>query len=151
MNDYNIIDVVRCWSSDSGTFGKMFVNDDFQCFTLEPPVLKIAQKKPYAIRTGVYDVRLDVVSYKFRYRSPYNKFGGRVPRLVDVPDFDGILIHVGNFVKDTSGCILVGNSCKGFRRLFNSTAAYLELFKKLDSFKFPIKIRISQLPNFRIL
>lgn len=152
MDNYNKIHVVRCWSSvTSGTFGQMFVNDQFQCYTLEPPLQDMVQTKPFAIPPGQYDLRLDIVSPKFRFRSPYVKFGGKVPRLMDVPNFDGVLIHVGNFVKDSHGCILVGDSLKGFRRLYNSTRAYLDLWQKLASFKYPCKIIVEQLPNIRRL
>ena len=143
---YNVIDVVRCYFTDTSTTGRLFVNDEFMCYTLEPPFYR--DVKPYAIPYGIYDVTLKVQSPKYRYRSPYSQFGGRVPRLLDVPNFKGILIHIGNFPRDTKGCILVGarwNVCHD--RLFDSTKAYLALWYRLSSFKYPIKIRISNYEN----
>lgn len=138
---YNVVEVVRCRTSEYGTFGRLFVNDDFFCYTLEPAKNNI---KPYPIPCGVYDLKMDVVSPKYRFRFPYSSYKGRVPRIVDVPNFHGVLIHIGNFVKDTLGCILVGERAN-LSRLFNSTNAYIKLFNKLDSFKYPIKIKISEL------
>lgn len=56
-------------------------------------------KKPACIQEGVYELAY-VWSPKFR---------GYRWMLKDVPFFSGILIHVGNFPKDTLGCILVGD------------------------------------------
>ena len=75
-----------------------------------------------AIPYGTYDV---IVNY-----SP--KFKRRLPRLLNVPHFEGILIHRGNSAKDTSGCILIGEN-KVVGGLINSTKWELELIKRIDA------------------
>lgn len=75
-----------------------------------------------AIPFGTYKVIVN--------RSP--KFKRELPRLLDVPHFEGILIHRGNTAKDSAGCILVGeNKVKG--QVINSTQYEKELVKRLKS------------------
>lgn len=77
---------------------------------------------------GRYKVNMDTVSPRFSMREQYTFCKGIVPRLENVPSFDGVLIHIGNKPEDTEGCILVGeNKIKG--QVINST----ETFKKLYS------------------
>ncbi len=50
--------------------------------------------------------------------------------MLDVPGFDGILIHCGNTAKDTDGCILVGeNKVKG--QVINSQETFKRLYPLL--------------------
>lgn len=51
-----------------------------------------------------------------------NHFQRFLPQLLDVPGFDGIRIHSGNFSKDTEGCILLGNT-RGDDCVLDSRAA----------------------------
>lgn len=70
--------------------------------TLEPP----ASGAHPAIPAGEYALRLDVVSPRFA-RSPRRwsvAWGARLPRLMQVPGREGILIHPGNRPADSSGC-----------------------------------------------
>ena len=72
---------------------------------------------------------MDVVSPKYSAVTFYQQLcGGRMPRLQNVPGFEGILIHPGNTALDSYGCVLVGrNKVKGgltqsrdtFRALYN--------------------------------
>lgn len=79
---------------------------------------EIKKKKIYAktaIPVGTYKLSLDIVSPKFSKDSFYrNVCDSKVPRLLSVPGYDGILIHCGNSAKGSAGCLLVGrNTIKG--------------------------------------
>lgn len=139
----NII-VKRVAKKASYTIGKMYINGVYFCDTCEDTdrwltqymsLAEIKRKKIYsrtAIPTGTYNVTMNVVSPRFSKRDFYKKNcdGGRVPRLLNVPGFDGVLIHVGNSAADSNGCLLVGkNSQVG--KVLNSTNTFLALYKKL--------------------
>ena len=67
----------------------------FLCHTIEPPI-----RDTYGcIPEGLFSIKIS--------RSP--KFGRMLPEILFVPGRSGIRIHAGNTVKDTHGCILVGN------------------------------------------
>jgi hypothetical protein len=60
------------------------------------------------------------------------KFKRELPRLLDVPHFDGILIHRGNTAADSAGCVLVGeNREKG--KVLNSTTYEVDLTKRIKA------------------
>lgn len=84
------------------TVGKLYINNNYFCDTLEDRCRDLSkEKKIYsqtAIPKGVYKL---VISYSPRFKR-------LLPLLLDVPFFEGIRIHAGNSSKDTSGCILVG-------------------------------------------
>lgn len=113
--------IKRKFLGKSYTIGALYIDGKYFCDTLEDKVVDIDKSGKFeggekkiagksAIPYGEYKVIVN--------RSP--KFGRELPRLLDVPHFEGILIHRGNSSADTSGCILVGeNSIKG--RLSNSS------------------------------
>lgn len=131
MADSHILQLVRCRASEHGTFGRLFLDDDPVCYTLEPPPFVLHP----CIPEGDYQITLDVVSPKYRYRFPYNTLcHGKVPRLLNVPGREGILIHIGCFAKDTLGCILVAEK-SSLTRLFHSTNAFIQLYNKIKNYK----------------
>lgn len=123
-NKYNFIEVVRCRANSFGTFGRLFLNDEFVCYTLEPAPNS-------SIPLGIYRLRLDRPIPKYCYRSPYSKYKGCVPYFESVGNFEGVVISIGNFLHQTSGAILVGEQAS-IRRIYRSTAAWLKLMKLLD-------------------
>lgn len=144
----------RKWKKPNYTIGILSIDGKRFCETLEDTdrglkdSMSIGQikslKKPYitAIPTGVYEVNLNTVSPKFGSRSFYKEVcKGKVPRLLNVKGFDGILIHAGNKAEDTDGCILVGQN-KVVGQVINSQATFRELYKILSNSKDKITIKI---------
>lgn len=115
------LSVIRKAYRDTYTIGKMYINGEYFCDTLEDKVRVMNSindkiKGETAIPTGTYKITLEM--------SP--RFKRKLPLLHDVPYFSGILIHRGNTAKDTHGCILVGeNKVKG--QVINSTKAEIAL------------------------
>lgn len=107
------------------TIGRMEVDGKYFCDTLEDRVRDLSREKKIpgetAIPAGIYDVVVNI--------SP--RFKRKLPRLLNVPGFEGILIHRGNTPEDTAGCILVGeNKAKG--RVINSTPYELRLTEMIE-------------------
>lgn len=133
----------RKYKKQSYTIGKLFINGQFFSNTLEDadrglddsmPLSKILElKKPSitAIPKGTYKITLDVISPRFSSQPFYKEVcNGKLPRLLNVKGFEGVLIHCGNTAQDSSGCILVGtNSEKG--KVCNSKDTFKKLYNIL--------------------
>ena len=120
--------LVREPSLHGATFGSLYLNGHWRCFTLEDEVrevvgVPVAAWKVLgqtAIPAGRYKV---VITDSVRFKRP-------LPLLVDVPGFTGIRMHSGNETADTAGCILVGRD-RSPGRLLQSHAAFEDLFPAL--------------------
>ena len=104
-----ILSLHRTSLGPAATLGKLYVDDAYECVTLEDVVRCIADdgsgkvQDATAIPAGTYKVIINA--------SP--RLGRPMMRLLDVPHFDGILIHSGNDDTNTHGCILVGQVVDG--------------------------------------
>ena len=136
--------VDRKWKKQSYTISNLTIDGKWFCNVLEDKdrnldssmsIAKIRElKKPSitAIPRGTYEITLDVISPKYCTNSFYKQVcNGKVPRLLNVKGFEGILIHVGDGPRGadlSSGCLLCGyNKVKGQLRDGK------EVFKKLYS------------------
>lgn len=96
--------VERLWKKPAYTVGRLFVDGKLFCNTLEDTVRDLSNEKKVYGKTAI-----PYGKYKVVYNwSP--KFGRNLPRLLNVPAFEGILIHPGNTADDSAGCILVGRN-----------------------------------------
>lgn len=138
--------LTRIYKGPTYTIGKLYINDKYFCDTLEDTdrgltdkmtlteILKIKKPSETAIPSGTYNITLDIVSPRFSTKTFYKQVcNGKLPRLLNVKGFDGILIHVGegpNGAKFTSGCLLVGlNTIKG--GLTQGKECFKKLYSKL--------------------
>ena len=136
--------VDRKYKRPSYTIGKLYVDGKYFCDTIEDTDRGLRQTDPLerikavkvasrtAIPTGTYQVTLGVKSPKYSTRKQYAFCKGYLPRLLNVPGYDGVLIHIGNTAEDTAGCLLVGEN-KEVGKVLNSTATFKRLYALLDA------------------
>ena len=96
----------RTHAQGPATFGKLYADGVYLCFTLEDEIREIPGqsvaawkiKGATAIPSGQYRVTLE--------NSP--KFGPGTLTVNEVPGFVGVRMHAGNTTDDTEGCPLLG-------------------------------------------
>lgn len=108
--------LIRESSGIDCTFGVLFVDGYYQCFTLE--------NTHKIIPAGIYPTAF--------YNSPKNK--RVVPLLLNVPGRSEIEIHIANYFTELEGCIAVGLSFDS-KSLYQSTNAFVALMNKIQSSK----------------
>ena len=137
--------VERRWPKGTYTIGRLYIDGLYYCNTLEDADrgLKQTDSLSYiksrkvanetAIPKGTYKVAMNVTSPKYSASSWYwSLCQGKVPRLLNVPGFDGILIHTGNNALQTSGCLLVGKNTK-VGQLTESRVCFQQIYKLMKA------------------
>lgn len=126
------LNVKRIARKDGYTIGRLFINNEYFCDTLEDTdrglkdtmqvneILAKKRKGVTAIPTGKYDV---ILTFSPRFKRV-------LPLLLSVKCYEGVRIHAGNTAEDTEGCLLVGeNKIKG--QIINSRATLERLMSVL--------------------
>lgn len=116
----------RIAKRDKYTIGDLYIDGKWFSNTLEDTdrglsqdmsleeIKKIKVYGKTAIPTGTYKVNMNIISPKFKTRVWAKPYNGMIPRLENVPGYEGILFHPGNSAEDSIGCILLGyNTVKG--------------------------------------
>ena len=133
------------------TIGKLYVDGEYVCDTIEDTVRDLDKDGKFAngevkipgktaIPYGRYEITMKVKSPKYSNFSKYSwakKYDGYLPRLLNVPHFDGVLIHVGNSALDSEACVLVGEN-KVVGKVINSVNTFRRL---MDDYLVPAKKR----------
>lgn len=135
----------RKYKKANYTIGKLYINGKYICDTCEDKdrglnnkmsASEVLRKKVYgltAIPTGRYLIDMKTVSQKFKTRTWAVPYKGKIPRLVNVPGFSGVLIHPGNSADNSWGCILPGKN-KAVGKVLDSQLTFRML---MDSYFVP--------------
>lgn len=112
----------RLHKTQNSTIGELYVDGKFECYTLEDVERKEKIYAKTAIPKGTYQVIMTMS----------NRFKKLMPLLLNVPNFEGVRIHTGNYAKDTEGCILLGKT-RGIDFIGNSKKAVADFYPKLEA------------------
>lgn len=130
------------------TIGRLYADDKYICDTIEDRVRDLNNEAKVAGQTAIpygrYYITMSVQSPKFKTKANYKFCKGYLPRLLNVPQFEGVLIHIGNTAADSAGCILVGEN-KVVGKVINSTTTFKKVYTLLKAAaerKEPISIEI---------
>ena len=106
------------------TIGRLSIDNQFFCFTLEPKVRTDGSKVAghTAIPAGTYQVVIDMST----------RFGKMMPHILNVSGFEGIRIHPGNTDVDTEGCVLLGMTWAGGDFVGQSQLAFSKFVPQLE-------------------
>ena len=127
------IKVKRTIFTDKTSIGQFYIDGKFFCFTCEDKTRAPEETKVYgetAIPYGTYEITLRqegniYADYKIRFKDIGNERGMLWIR--NIPGFEWVLIHIGNYSRDTLGCILVGTQYET-DAILNSTIAYKKIY-----------------------
>lgn len=130
--------IVRVTEYRGATMGVLCINDKPEMLTLEE-AWRDNRKNESCIPTGNYQL--------VRHRSP--RFGMTF-QVANVPDRSAILIHPGNTIKDTDGCLLVGFTIGQLEQepaILQSTKAFDRFMQKLKGIDVARLSIVSALPT----
>ena len=116
--------LIRDSFSDKAVIGKLYLNSEFYGHTLELP-WKDNQKRVSCIPKGVYEVK--------KRHTQKSKYKYEHLHILDVPNRGYILMHIGNYPKNSKGCILLGNT-RSLNFVGESRKAFYNLMYDLGSF-----------------
>ena len=128
------LEVIRFTPFDRKSSLGLFMTDGrFTCFTLEDPFHIVKIPGETRIQNGRYRVRLRTYGgHHEKYKIKFPGFHKGMLEIVGVPNYTDILIHIGNFVTDTDGCLIVGdvavNNISQPDVVKNSTIAYKRMY-----------------------
>lgn len=128
------ITINRFSSNDDATLSAVNVDGKFECFGLEDEYREVKVANETRIPAGVYDVNLRTTGgFHQRYLEKFPDFHKGMLQVMDVPDFEYILIHIGNTDDDTAGCLILGQGANsaGELSVASSTYAYKSFYKKV--------------------
>ena len=108
--------VLRFSSQKDSTNGLLFQKTEsfglqFLCYTLEDEFRALKVRGETRIPAGIYDIQFRKEGgFHNKYSKRFADIHKGMLQVMDVPNFDYILLHCGNTDEHSSGCLLLGDS-----------------------------------------
>lgn len=138
MVDHDLI-LERLRHDAHATLGRLYLGGLFLCFTLEnrpPRIPGVKEPGRSRIPAGRYPLTLRRVgNFHSDYQDRFPWHEAMVE--IELPGWDAVLFHIGNYHRDTAGCVLVGERAgkdvEGDSALtvWGSAAAYEDVYPAL--------------------
>lgn len=125
------LEVRRKEETSRSIIGELWIDGQKECYTLEPARTNPVNAGHPCVSAGTYNVIF----------TPSPHLGYITPELENVPGRSDIRMHVGNFPKDSLGCLLVGSG-KATDWISGSKTAFAKLMTLLKTATDPITITI---------
>ena len=131
------IKVLREYDDENTTISRVFVDGVPFCDGLEDEYREEKKHGETRIPAGRYKVTLrNKGGFHSRYSNKFGNMHEGMLEISNVPNFEHVLIHVGNWETDTAGCLLVGvlsykKAAEGNLMVTSSTVTYKRLYKKV--------------------
>lgn len=143
------LQVIRYSSGKESTLGMLLDVTDkkkFLAYTIEDEHRPEKMKGDTRIPPGTYEMKLRKEGgFHDRYKKKFKDIHKGMLHVTNVPNFDWILVHIGNTDDDTAGCLLVADgthqnltqdgriesSTRAYKRIYPDIAAALEAGKKV--------------------
>ena len=130
------LELVRYGYGTDSTLGRLLVDGEFECFTLEDERREVKVYGETCIPDGRYEIILRTEGgMTQRYADRFPELHKGMLWLQDVPEFEYVYLHIGNKESHTDGCPLVGRVpvClpDGEFEISRSELAYVDLYRKV--------------------
>ena len=133
------LEVIRFSSGADSTNGILLdkTNNKFLAYTLEDEYREEKKYGETRIPNGTYKLGLRKEGgYHQKYSKRFSDIHIGMLHVLNVPNFEYILIHCGNTDEDTAGCLLVGDSQENNQIKKNgfvgsSTRAYMRIYPEI--------------------
>jgi Family of unknown function (DUF5675) len=128
--------LTRTETGPSGTFGKLFDSDNNQ--------IAVTLEHSYQQPDGSWEPKIPAGSYTCQrgqhqlesMTSPFTTF-----QVTNVPGHTNVLLHMGNYDKDSDGCILLGDQIVGsmITHSVNTFNNFMTMQDGVDQFTLEVK------------
>jgi hypothetical protein len=130
------LELIRYGYGKDSTLGRLLVDGEFECFTLEDERREVKVFGETCIPAGRYEIKLrDEGGMHQRHLDRVPELHQGMLWLQDVENFTYIYLHIGNKEKHTNGCPLTGQVpvClpDGEFEVARSEVAYVAMYRKV--------------------